>query len=89
MSSYGDDNVFDGSGSLKVGTFVRNIRQQALTKDRQNDDQWIAQSAAASMDGPALDWYEALDEETQESWRLLRRALLTRWPTTEPALPGM
>lgn len=86
MSSYGDENTFDGSGSLKASTFIRNVRQQALTKDRQDNDKWMAQTAAASLDGSALDWYEELDEEVQESWKLLRRAILTRWPTA-PSIP--
>ena len=80
MSDIISDFVFDGITGLNSGQFLRIVRQNALDKDKATDDQWIAFYAAAHMDGPALDWLENQSEEMQESWRLLRRALLLRWP---------
>lgn len=71
--------VFSGIGGLTSGAFVRTIRQQAMAQGKQKDDQWMAQLAAGYLDGQALNWFEEQDEETQESWKLLRRGLLQRW----------
>ena len=83
MSQYGDDLIFDGVNGLSGGSFVRTVRQQALSKGFPDDDKLIAHTAASYFDGAALDWYESLEEETQESWKLLRRALLARYPTNQ------
>ena len=85
MSDLDEGFVFDGSASLSCETFVRLVRQYAFSKDRGKDDEWIAQFAATRMDGAALRWLEDQPEETQDSWKLLRRAVLIQWP---PAHPG-
>ena len=79
MSDFEDDITFDGINGIKCESFVRFIRRRVLNNGTQRDDQLIAETAAACFDGPALRWYEDLDSDTQESWKLLRRALLTRW----------
>lgn len=76
-----DDFVFMGSGgSVTSDEFVRLIRRRALQNHIQDDDRLIAQTAASHVGGAALIWYEDLSEEVQESWKLLRRAVLARWP---------
>lgn len=72
--------LFDG-GANGVGcdTFIRNVRQRGLREGKESEDKWMAHAAAASMEGDALFWYEDQDEEVQDSWKMLRRALLTRW----------
>ena len=72
--------IFDGSNGISSDTFVRITRQRSLAEGKEKDDEWIALSAASCLEGEALDWYELQPEETQESWKLLRRALLIRWP---------
>lgn len=86
-SSSSDELVFDGHNGLAAGAYVRMIRQLALAKDKQDNDRWLAQTAAAYLDGPALRWFEDLDEDTQDSWKLLRRAILARWPPDQPISP--
>lgn len=77
--------IFDSVNDTPCETFIRAVRKHALAEGREKDDSWIAHYAAASMDGLALRWYEELEEEDQESWKLLRRAMLRRWPP--PPLP--
>ena len=81
MSDYVNEDTFDGIGSIPSDLFIRNIRRRILVQGVQNDDQLIAQIAASCLIGPALDWYEEQEEEVQESWKLLRRAILLRWPS--------
>ena len=50
--------------------------------------QRMADEAAACLSGNVLHWFESLDDETQESWKLLRRALLARWgQANQPGTP--
>ena len=79
MSEFDEGFLFDGLDGLSCEAFVRLVRQFAFSKDRGKDDEWIAQFAATRMDGAALRWLEDQPEETQDSWKLLRRAVLLRW----------
>lgn len=83
MSSPGtsDWNInFDGRDSNKCEGFVAEIRRYAFSKDKDDDDRWIARFSAACLSGPALRWYDELEEETQRSWKSLRKALSERYP---------
>lgn len=78
-----DAIIFDGETNATVPAFIRLVRQKALAEGRERDDQWMAAFASSCIDGSALEWYETLDEEVQESWKLLRAALLSRWSRSE------
>lgn len=52
----------------------------SLVKGKQDDNRWIAQYAATCFIKEALRWFEDLDEEMQNDWRLLRKAMLAKWP---------
>ena len=82
MSYPGDIVVeFDGGqNGLATDAFVSYIRRTVLTQGIQDDDRRVAQTAASFLFGEALEWYEDQSEEMQESWKLLRRAILLRWP---------
>ena len=80
MSEIGHNTAFTGTDVPTASYFLKMVRLDALQQDRSKDDEWIAQWAAAHLDGPALFWYEELSQEIQESWRLLRREILIRWP---------
>ncbi|KAG8976343.1 hypothetical protein FRB90_009234 [Tulasnella sp. 427] len=69
-----------------VEDFILCIRQRAFSLEKQNDYFWTAQYASTCIAGEALRWYESLDEETQNDWRLLRKALLERYPPTSSPL---
>lgn len=51
-----------------------------MAEGRQKDDLWMAQYAAARLDGDALHWYEDQNEEVQDDWKELRKAILLKWP---------
>jgi len=44
----------------------------------------MADFAATCFVGDALRWYDSLDDEVQENWKLLQRALLTKYPPPVP-----
>ncbi|KAG9019211.1 hypothetical protein FRB90_005286 [Tulasnella sp. 427] len=70
---------FSGSPDESVGTFIKSVQRVALMKQRTHQDQWIAHYAAGCFDNDALIWYSDLDEDTCNSWRKLRKALLERY----------
>lgn len=74
------DVVFEGNDGQELEQFILGVRKQAFAKGMQKNDTWIAQFVAAHIGGGALRWYETLDEDTQNSWKLLRRALLSQYP---------
>lgn len=77
-----DDVIFDGQ-NMSSDKFIRAIRRAALTQHRHNDDAWCAAFAASCLEGAALTYYEDLEENDQSNWRLLRAALLRRFPVEE------
>ncbi|KAG8917435.1 hypothetical protein FRC00_013623, partial [Tulasnella sp. 408] len=81
--------TFSGSPGESSGDFIQAIQRVAFQQGHSRDDRWIADYIATCFNGNALQWYSELDEETQESWRRLRTALLRRYPPAGPnsALP--
>ncbi|KAG9049008.1 hypothetical protein FS837_011482 [Tulasnella sp. UAMH 9824] len=51
----------------------------AFAQGKQRDDQWMADFAATCMADDALAWWSALREDVQESWKLLRPAMLSKY----------
>lgn len=75
-----NDIVFHGIDSKECESFIRAVAMKAFEAERDSDDNWTARFAATCFEGPALRWYDQLPEETQGSWRLLRKALLAHYP---------
>ena len=76
-------DLFKGIGGAEECTeFIRSVRAHAFSQGKTRDDEWIADYAATRMTGPAVIWFEGLEEETQTSWKLLRRVLLDEYATT-------
>ncbi|KAG8899784.1 hypothetical protein FRC01_010368 [Tulasnella sp. 417] len=75
-----DDLVFSGGGGEECEMFIVAVKKQAFRAGKVADRLWIAQFAGTCFAGPALRWYEGLDDATQSDWDLLRRALLARYP---------
>ncbi|KAG9020522.1 hypothetical protein FS837_008133, partial [Tulasnella sp. UAMH 9824] len=71
---------FDGNEGLSSHELVQQVQRAAFQQGKQRDDEWVADFAATSFSGEALEWYVSLDEETQTSWRKLRAGLIQRWP---------
>lgn len=81
MADHGDIVFSNGiDNGITSGAFIRHIRQIAMAEGRQKDDLWMAQYAAARLDGDALHWYEDQNEEVQDDWKELRKAILLKWP---------
>ncbi|KAG9022830.1 hypothetical protein FS837_006126, partial [Tulasnella sp. UAMH 9824] len=59
--------------------FITAIVKHTFAQGKQRDDQWVADFAATCMAYDATRWWSALDEEVQGSWRLLRRAMISRY----------
>lgn len=77
--------IFEGSDALKSDAFIRLVTRRAMEQNVINDDVATAHIAVACLGGVALHWYVDLDDDaTQGSWKLLRRAILHRWPVDAP-----
>ncbi|KIO17462.1 hypothetical protein M407DRAFT_32869, partial [Tulasnella calospora MUT 4182] len=80
MSTNELDNLeFWGRDLKECEQFIAAVNKQARAQGKFRDDQWIADLVGASMAGDALIWWSSLDDETQESWKLLRKAMLSRY----------
>lgn len=77
------DIIFCGMKGESCEGFIRALRKAAFEVGRIHDDDWIAAFASTCLDGPALRFYEDLSPEVQGDWRLLRQALLTKYPLSE------
>ncbi|KIO33713.1 hypothetical protein M407DRAFT_229549 [Tulasnella calospora MUT 4182] len=83
MSKAGEDLgslVFRGTSGSEAEEFIASIHQVARSEGRIRDDLWIADFAVACFIGDALRWYAELEAEVQNDWRLLRRAILRKYP---------
>lgn len=63
--------------------FIRAVRKAAFEAGKIRDDAWMADFASTCLDGPALRFYEELSPDAQGDWRLLRQALLMKYPLPE------
>ncbi|KAG8967567.1 hypothetical protein FRC05_002000 [Tulasnella sp. 425] len=70
---------FLGRDAAECETFINAVSRRALAEGKQRDDQWIAEFAASCFTQGALRWCDGLDEQTQCSWKLLRKAMLSRY----------
>lgn len=80
-----DEPNFSGTSGSEVDCddVLRYVRKQALAEGKLGNDLWMTQLLASCLSKTALRWYEDLEEETQMSWKLLRKAMLLRWPDDE------
>ncbi|KAG8913928.1 hypothetical protein FRC01_004304 [Tulasnella sp. 417] len=79
MSNEPDDLEFRGEDLKECERFISAVNKKARAEGKFRDDQWIADLVGASMAGDALIWWSSLDDEVQESWKLLRKAMLSRY----------
>ncbi|KAG9020817.1 hypothetical protein FS837_007873, partial [Tulasnella sp. UAMH 9824] len=66
---------FSGKDSDECENFIAAVMRLAFAQGKQRDDAWIADFVASRLTKDALRWWIKLDEETQTSWKLLRRAM--------------
>lgn len=74
------DVVFEGTDGFEREYFIDGVQKQALLRGINEDDKFMAHFVTAHIGGIALRWYVNLDEETQNSWKLLREALMVQYP---------
>lgn len=75
--------VFRGLPGEPCEEFIRCVRGRAFSEGKQRDNEWICDFASTCFTGRALRWYEELDEEIQQDWKLLRQALLRQYPPAD------
>lgn len=75
-----EDISFYGREGEPCEGFIRAVRKAAFAAGMIRDDAWMADFASTCLDGPALRYYESLSPDIQSDWRLLRQALLARYP---------
>lgn len=80
------DLVFRGQDGTECERFIMAIKKEALAQGKLRDDDWIVGLVETHMEGTALRWFETLDDATQYNWKLLKQALLARYPA-EPSEP--
>ncbi|KIO32021.1 hypothetical protein M407DRAFT_19047 [Tulasnella calospora MUT 4182] len=71
--------TFSGSPHESVSTFIQSVQRVAVQLSYMYEDGWIAHYAAGCFSADSLLWYSDLDEETCNSWRKLRKALLQQY----------
>ncbi|KAG9042592.1 hypothetical protein FS837_010661 [Tulasnella sp. UAMH 9824] len=80
--------VFNGVDGAEAESFISSVQQVARTEGRSRDNEWIVDLVSTCVKGEALRWYVELDEDTQNDWKLLRKAILRQWPSrAEPSAP--
>ncbi|KIO27971.1 hypothetical protein M407DRAFT_6982 [Tulasnella calospora MUT 4182] len=70
--------TFNGVDGLRCHEFIQAVRRCAFNEGKSRDDAWIADRAALCFSGPALMWFEELDDDVQRDWKLLREAFRDR-----------
>ncbi|KAG8916919.1 hypothetical protein FRC01_002781 [Tulasnella sp. 417] len=76
----GDQIAFEGRDGTEAENFIRNVKSRAFKLGKQKDNGWMAAFASICFAGNALRWFESLDDETQSDWKLLRSAILAKYP---------
>ncbi|KAG8916055.1 hypothetical protein FRC01_003406 [Tulasnella sp. 417] len=88
MSSEEDYVPFTGKNAEEAEDFVHAVNRRAWAAGKLDDHTWMAKFAYVCFTKKALRWYEELDEETRNDWRLLRRAILDKY-STPPQSPSI
>ncbi|KIO28416.1 hypothetical protein M407DRAFT_22462 [Tulasnella calospora MUT 4182] len=71
--------IFYGESSKEAEDFIFAIKERAYAEGKQRDNAWIAEFVSICFAKTALRWYEELDEDVQNDWRLLKRAILAEY----------
>ncbi|KAG8966546.1 hypothetical protein FRC05_002619 [Tulasnella sp. 425] len=85
-SQSGEDNNLDftGESAEEAQDFVQAVHKRAYAAGRHKDNAWMAEFAFPFFARKALLWYETLDEETQNDWKLLKRAIFAEFTARPP-----
>ncbi|KAG8927701.1 hypothetical protein FRC00_002011, partial [Tulasnella sp. 408] len=72
--------VFKGVDGAEAECFISSVIRTARAEGKARDNDWIVDLVSSGMRGGALRWYIELDEDTQNDWKLLRKAILRQYP---------
>ncbi|KAG8896508.1 hypothetical protein FRC00_005838 [Tulasnella sp. 408] len=75
--------MFHGKRGEEAEEFVRMIHRRTGDARRQGDAKWINELVQRCLAGEALRWYATLESKVRDNWKLLRRAMMARWPTRD------
>lgn len=64
---------------MQYPEFLQRIRRSAFSQGKSRDSGWMADFAALHLSGDALKWYESLDDDVQQDWNLLRKAIARKY----------
>ncbi|KAG8875392.1 hypothetical protein FRB97_005155 [Tulasnella sp. 331] len=71
--------TFEGKDDEDVTLFLRDFKRLALSCDRHQDEDWMADQMEASLAGLALRWYLTLETVERRIFTSLRIAMLERF----------
>lgn len=74
-----NSNLWTARGCKECEDFINAVSRLAFSVGKQRDDNWIAAFAASCLAHDALRWWDSLDPTVQQSWRLLRQAMLLKY----------
>ncbi|KAG8870170.1 hypothetical protein FRB97_000268, partial [Tulasnella sp. 331] len=60
--------TFEGKDNESVTLFLQSVKRVAFAQGRQRDQGWLADYVETCLAEKALEWYIALDEETQRNF---------------------
>jgi len=83
MSDFPERLVFRGVDGQECEDFILAVQERAFSEGKQRDGQWVADFASARFTGDALRWFATLDDDAQDNWKQLRKALLLRYPKVD------
>ncbi|KAG8944671.1 hypothetical protein FRC04_001635 [Tulasnella sp. 424] len=72
---------FQGLSARECEAFIAAVSRRAFTEGKEYDDRWTAAFASSCFAYDALRWWNGLDEKVQGSWKLLRSAMLSSYPS--------
>ncbi|KIO29357.1 hypothetical protein M407DRAFT_21583 [Tulasnella calospora MUT 4182] len=78
----GEYITFTGGNAEEAEEFIVAVKRRAYSKGKHTDNVWIAHFVSVCFEKKALRWYESLDDETQNNWKLLKRAILEEYKET-------
>ena len=84
----GNEISFNGIDGLESPEFIQAVRVKAFDDNKTNDYSYLTNLAAMCFVGPALRWFENLDDDVQTNWTSLRPALLRRFPASDTNQEG-
>ncbi|KAG9015595.1 hypothetical protein FRB90_004772 [Tulasnella sp. 427] len=76
------------SGDRSCYEFLRSVRTVAFKNGKHKDGDWMAGYASTCFVAEAARWFEDLDDEVQGDWKLLRKALIERFPMIDEQSPS-